>query len=170
MRRFRTPDKASSGVELHERLVPSMPRLMRQEEETKPAPPAGELLRSERMCMVQMIVQHDAAQATVEELGELGSLMFVDLNEGVTSFQRNFVSEMKRCDEMERHLRFFEEQVALAGLTLSKRSWVERPGALNELQSQLEEYHNDLHQLNGCLLYTSPSPRDRQKSRMPSSA
>ena len=24
--------------------------------------------------------------------------------------------------------------------------------------------------LSGCLLYTSPSPRDRQKSRMPSSA
>ena len=24
--------------------------------------------------------------------------------------------------------------------------------------------------LNACLLYTSPSPRDRQKSRMPSSA
>ena len=26
------------------------------------------------------------------------------------------------------------------------------------------------HLLGGCLLYTSPSPRDRQKSRMPSSA
>ena len=26
------------------------------------------------------------------------------------------------------------------------------------------------HHLNSCLLYTSPSPRDRQKSRMPSSA
>ena len=26
------------------------------------------------------------------------------------------------------------------------------------------------HQANICLLYTSPSPRDRQKSRMPSSA
>ena len=25
-------------------------------------------------------------------------------------------------------------------------------------------------ELHGCLLYTSPSPRDRQKSRMPSSA
>ena len=25
-------------------------------------------------------------------------------------------------------------------------------------------------EFNGCLLYTSPSPRDRQKSRMPSSA
>ena len=28
----------------------------------------------------------------------------------------------------------------------------------------------ELQQLNICLLYTSPSPRDRQKSRMPSSA
>ena len=27
-----------------------------------------------------------------------------------------------------------------------------------------------LRDLDGCLLYTSPSPRDRQKSRMPSSA
>ena len=32
----------------------------------------------------------------------------------------------------------------------------------------IEEKYNDL--LAGCLLYTSPSPRDRQKSRMPSSA
>ena len=28
----------------------------------------------------------------------------------------------------------------------------------------------DLREQNPCLLYTSPSPRDRQKSRMPSSA
>ena len=28
----------------------------------------------------------------------------------------------------------------------------------------------DKHISNSCLLYTSPSPRDRQKSRMPSSA
>ena len=29
---------------------------------------------------------------------------------------------------------------------------------------------NEIHSEGGCLLYTSPSPRDRQKSRMPSSA
>ena len=29
---------------------------------------------------------------------------------------------------------------------------------------------NDAQALKACLLYTSPSPRDRQKSRMPSSA
>ena len=37
-----------------------------------------------------------------------------------------------------------------------------------------EGNHKDLVEVNGlykhCLLYTSPSPRDRQKSRMPSSA
>ena len=30
--------------------------------------------------------------------------------------------------------------------------------------------NKDAASLSGCLLYTSPSPRDRQKSRMPSSA
>ena len=29
---------------------------------------------------------------------------------------------------------------------------------------------NDIDTIPGCLLYTSPSPRDREKSRMPSSA
>ena len=29
---------------------------------------------------------------------------------------------------------------------------------------------SECHQGNGCLLYTSPSPRDRSVSRMPSSA
>ena len=29
---------------------------------------------------------------------------------------------------------------------------------------------NGVHTQNGCLLYTSPSPRDRTRSRMPSSA
>ena len=37
-----------------------------------------------------------------------------------------------------------------------------------------DSFHNDLELNNlidiSCLLYTSPSPRDRQKSRMPSSA
>ena len=30
--------------------------------------------------------------------------------------------------------------------------------------------HHHFDHTGGCLLYTSPSPRDRQKSRMPSSA
>ena len=36
--------------------------------------------------------------------------------------------------------------------------------------SELEAYRQKAVKENLCLLYTSPSPRDRQKSRMPSSA
>ena len=46
-------------------------------------------------------------------------------------------------------------------------------GALDEksLREQLDRLHQlHLEQSKACLLYTSPSPRDRQKSRMPSSA
>ena len=34
----------------------------------------------------------------------------------------------------------------------------------------VDHHHGSEEQQYGCLLYTSPSPRDRQKSRMPSSA
>ena len=33
-----------------------------------------------------------------------------------------------------------------------------------------QRFHNLYDEMIDCLLYTSPSPRDRQKSRMPSSA
>ena len=35
---------------------------------------------------------------------------------------------------------------------------------------RLKRLVNQHPEMEGCLLYTSPSPRDRQKSRMPSSA
>ena len=34
----------------------------------------------------------------------------------------------------------------------------------------MDKFYGDFQALTNCLLYTSPSPRDRQKSRMPSSA
>ena len=43
----------------------------------------------------------------------------------------------------------------------------EQPKHTHELD---EETHEDCELCQTCLLYTSPSPRDRQKSRMPSSA
>ena len=49
------------------------------------------------------------------------------------------------------------------------------PGASPEeaevqVSQRLEEAVNTIEGLNDCLLYTSPSPRDRTRSRMPSSA
>ena len=49
---------------------------------------------------------------------------------------------------------------------------VEKDAALRSLYQNLrdEGYRFSIGYVNICLLYTSPSPRDRQKSRMPSSA
>ena len=42
---------------------------------------------------------------------------------------------------------------------------------ISEILNQSGSHYEAIHILShGCLLYTSPSPRDRQKSRMPSSA
>ena len=39
-----------------------------------------------------------------------------------------------------------------------------------KIKHYLIDIEEPINQINVCLLYTSPSPRDRQKSRMPSSA
>ena len=42
--------------------------------------------------------------------------------------------------------------------------------ALRALSARFDKTQVTELQISACLLYTSPSPRDRQKSRMPSSA
>ena len=72
----------------------------------------------------------------------------------------------------------------MPGYTLSKDDYLNRlsriEGQVRGLQRMIDEdtYCIDIltqissvtKALQGCLLYTSPSPRDREKSRMPSSA
>ncbi|CDW53458.1 protein UNC 32, a [Trichuris trichiura] len=78
----------------------------------------GSLFRSEEMCRCQMFLQTEAAYACVSELGELGLVQFRDLNPDVTAFQRKFVNEVRRCDEMERKLRFLEREIKKDHITM----------------------------------------------------
>ena len=49
--------------------------------------------------------------------------------------------------------------------------WKKKYGAMELADAKrLKELEKENAELKNCLLYTSPSPRDRQKSRMPSSA
>ena len=63
------------------------------------------------MAMCQLFLQSEAAYACVSELGELGLVQFRDLNPDTSAFQRKFVNEVRRCDEMERKLRFLEKEI-----------------------------------------------------------
>ncbi len=64
-----------------------------------------------RLFKCRLPTQSEAAYACVSELGELGLVQFRDLNPGVNAFQRKFVNEVRRCDEMERKLRFLEKEI-----------------------------------------------------------
>ncbi|KAJ6592325.1 V-type ATPase, V0 complex, 116kDa subunit family [Mycena vulgaris] len=69
------------------------------------------LFRSEQMSLVQLFVPTEVAHDTVAELGELGNVQFKDLNPSINPFQRSFVGEIRRIDEMARRVRFFATQI-----------------------------------------------------------
>eukprot|EP01117_Protostelium_nocturnum_P012232 TRINITY_DN449_c0_g1_i1.p1 TRINITY_DN449_c0_g1~~TRINITY_DN449_c0_g1_i1.p1 ORF type:complete len:838 (-),score=277.96 TRINITY_DN449_c0_g1_i1:63-2540(-) len=104
----------------------------------------GDLFRSEPMQLVQLFVQIEAAHATVDELGNLGLIQFKDMNPEVSPFQRNFVNEVKRCDEMERKLNFFEEQVNKELKQIQEERGDEQELRLDVLgRAQQERYRDD---------------------------
>uniref|UniRef100_A0A3B5QHW8 V-type proton ATPase subunit a n=1 Tax=Xiphophorus maculatus TaxID=8083 RepID=A0A3B5QHW8_XIPMA len=71
----------------------------------------GSLFRSEEVCLVQLFLQSDSAYNCVSELGELGLVEFRDLNPNVNAFQRKFVSEVRRCEELEKTFSFLEQEI-----------------------------------------------------------
>ncbi|XP_071389181.1 V-type proton ATPase 116 kDa subunit a 2-like isoform X3 [Centroberyx affinis] len=78
----------------------------------------GSLLRSEEMCLAQLFLQAGSAYDCISELGEMGLVEFRDLNPTVNSFQRKFVSEIKRCEEMERILGYLLREIKKADIPL----------------------------------------------------
>jgi len=121
----------------------------------------GELFRSEEMQMVQLFVQLEAAHDTFDELGHLGVIQFRDLNPHMNSFHRAFVSDVRRVDEMDRKLDYFENQLKAedeadndAEKEPFKIDYDEfdhvptSASEIAELESRLEELERDLIQAN----------------------
>jgi len=116
--------------------------------------------RSEPMEYVSLIVNEDAARDCLSELGALGVLQFTDLNPDLTPFQRRYVSYVKRCDELERKLRYFANECDKFNLELGSAGTVDNfiattaggkeTGAqiLEALENELEGYETQLKELN----------------------
>lgn len=79
----------------------------------------GSMFRSEEVALVQLLLPTASAYNCVSQLGELGLVEFRDLNESVSAFQRRFVVEVRRCEELEKTFTFLREEVQRAGLTLT---------------------------------------------------
>jgi len=69
------------------------------------------IFRSLDMELVQIYIQDEAVHETVDKLGEAGLLQFRDLNSESSAFQRPFVNDVRRCEELERVLRFFDKEL-----------------------------------------------------------
>lgn len=81
--------------------------------------------RSEHMEYISLIVNEDAAHDTLADLGKLSAIQFTDLNPDLTPFQRRYVSFVRRCDELERKLRFFGNECDNFGLNLETAGDIE---------------------------------------------
>ncbi|XVF47095.1 hypothetical protein PTKIN_Ptkin03bG0081800 [Pterospermum kingtungense] len=110
--------------------------------------PQMDLMRSEKMTLVQLIIPVESAHRAITYLGELGLLQFRDLNAEKSPFQRTFVNQVKRCGEMSRKLRFFKDQISKAGLLSSVHPVVEPDVELEELELQLAEHEHELIEMN----------------------
>ncbi|KAH6563749.1 hypothetical protein BASA60_010598 [Batrachochytrium salamandrivorans] len=112
------------------------------------------LFRSEKMSLTQLYIPLEIAPQTVAELGEVGQLQFNDLNSNLNAFQRTFVYEIKRFNEMERKIRFLLSQSAKSDITVTpsdplaayahSRSQVE----IDQLETTLAELETKILQMN----------------------
>ncbi|KAK3002621.1 hypothetical protein RJ639_021909 [Escallonia herrerae] len=107
-----------------------------------------DLLRSEAMQLVQLIIPMESAHRSVSYLGELGLFQFKDLNAEKSPFQRTYAAQIKRCAEMARKLRFFREQTIKAGFSPSTRSMIGTDINLDDLEVKLGEVEAELIEMN----------------------
>uniref|UniRef100_A0AAR2L7H1 V-type proton ATPase subunit a n=1 Tax=Pygocentrus nattereri TaxID=42514 RepID=A0AAR2L7H1_PYGNA len=111
----------------------------------------GELFRSEEMTLAQLFLQSESAYCCVSELGEIGMVQFRDLNPDVNVFQRKFVNEVRRCEEMDRKLRFVEKEIKKANINIvdtGENPEVPFPRDMIDLEATFEKLENELKEIN----------------------
>jgi len=112
----------------------------------------GTLFKSELMSRCQLYLPPEAAYNCVAELGELGLAQFVDLNPDVSAFQRQFVGEVKRCEEMERKLRYVETEIVKEKITITDECEANIPAPapreMFELEASLTTIETNLREVN----------------------
>lgn len=100
------------------------------------------------MILLSLQMQREVAHDAVLKLGEVGLFQFVDLNADISAFQRDFVQEVRRCDEMDRKIRFLLEEIQKAGIVCVPS--VSMHGeTMFSLEKKIEDIYSEVSELNG---------------------
>lgn len=129
----------------------------------------GSLFRSEDMTLLRLYFERGAAHATVDELGKLGLVQFNDLNPQQSAFQRAFSANVRLCDDMQRRIRYLNEQIVRDGdiTNLDLHQLVHDYDArtqllrLDDLDAELASRESHLLQINSNL-----ETLDQQRSEL----
>ncbi|KAJ3604890.1 hypothetical protein NHX12_026941 [Muraenolepis orangiensis] len=120
------------------------------------------VFRSEEMCLAQLFLQSGSEYDCISQLGEMGLVEFRDLNPSVSSFQRRFVSEIKRCEEMERILGYLLREIRKANIAVPEEE--ESPAA--PPPKQVLEIMEQLQRLEGELSEVARNREKLQRNRL----
>ena len=84
-------------------------------------------------------------------MGELGLVQFRDLNPDTNAFQRKFVNEVRRADEMERKLKFLESEIKKDGIKMNEgfdSPDAPPPREMSDLESTFEKLEQELQEVS----------------------
>ncbi|CAO2834627.1 unnamed protein product [Amaranthus hypochondriacus] len=107
-----------------------------------------DLMRSEEMQLVQLIIPIESAHRTISYLGDLSVFQFKDLNIEKSPFQRTYATQIKRCTEMARKIRFLKEQMTKAGLVSSTSFFSRDNVQMDALEVRLCELEVEILEMN----------------------
>lgn len=95
------------------------------------------------MGLIQLYIPTEVARESLYTLGNLGNVQLRDLNSKVSSFQRSFVKEIKRLDNVERQYRYFMAELEARGIPITDSPYigedVKQVGKLLKT-SEIDEY------------------------------
>lgn len=105
----------------------------------------GDLWRSKKMTLAQLVVQNDAAHKLLTHLGHLGLFHLRDLNAGTSLHKRAFVDEVRQADDLKRILHDLHLELQRANIHPAPVEPVLPP--LDKIEPKLRELETELQTL-----------------------